>query len=71
VDLISGRELAGKCLVVALVSGTIGIALKFITTIIQCNLMGVQRYVYFPVFPNVLDSIFLIFAVLWLAFRRR
>lgn len=39
--------------------GTVFIALKFITTIIQCNLMGVQRYVYFPIFPNVLDSTFL------------
>lgn len=40
-------------------TGTIGIALKFITTIIQCNLLGVQQYVYFPIFPNVLDSTFL------------
>jgi len=40
-------------------TGSVGIALKFITTIIQCNLLGVQRFVYFPVFPNVLDSTFI------------
>lgn len=46
-------------------TGTIGIALKFITTIIQCNLMGVERYVHFPVFPNVLDSTFLSIGALY------
>lgn len=66
---MSGRELARKALVVALVFGTIGIALKFLTIFYQS---GVQGYsVYFPFFPNVLDSIFLIVAVLWLALRKR
>lgn len=46
-------------------SGSIGIALKFIATIIQCNLMGVQRYVYFPIFPNFLDSTFIVLASIY------
>ena len=64
----TGRELARACVSIICVIGTFGIALKFITTIIQCNLMGVQNYVYFPIFPNICDSIFLMFSVLWLAY---
>ena len=59
----TGRELARACLSIVCVTGTIGIALKFITLF--------ERWVYFPTFPNICDSIFLIFAVLWLAISQR
>jgi len=41
------------------VSGVIGIALKFITLL--------DHWLYFPIFPNVLDAMFLVVAVLYLA----
>jgi len=56
-------ELANDCVQVALVCGTIGIALKFITFF--------NHWVYFPTFPNVIDSAFLITAILYLAFAAR
>lgn len=39
-------------------SGVIGIALKFI--------MLFDNWVYFPFFPNIFDSIFLISSAIWL-----
>ncbi len=56
-------ELANDCIQIVLVCGTIGIALKFITFF--------NNWVYFPTFPNVLDSAFLITSILYLAFSAR
>jgi hypothetical protein len=55
--------LAGDCIQIALVCGTIGIALKFITFF--------NQWVYFPTFPNIIDSAFLITAVLYLVWAAR
>lgn len=47
------------------VCGTIGIALKFITFF--------EHWVFFPLWPNICDSVFLICAILyttWLVIRR-
>jgi hypothetical protein len=41
------------------VSGVIGIALKFMTLF--------DHWLYFPIFPNVLDALFLVVSVLYLA----
>ena len=57
------RELLQDCMIVVFVCGTIGIALKFVTFF--------NQWVYFPSFPNVLDSTFLISAVLFLAWKSR
>lgn len=43
------------------VSGVIGIALKFMT------LLG--HWLYFPIFPNILDALFLVISVLYLAYQ--
>jgi hypothetical protein len=59
-------ELAEDCLKIVAVTGTIGIALKFITFF--------NHWVYFPSFPNALDSTFLITAtafLTWSSFRAR
>ncbi|MGD6934647.1 MAG: hypothetical protein ACQCN5_10620 [Candidatus Bathyarchaeia archaeon] len=56
-------ELANDCVQVALVCGTIGIALKFVTFF--------NHWVYFPTFPNVIDSAFLITSILYLAAAAR
>jgi hypothetical protein len=56
-------DLLNDCVLVILVCGTIGIALKFITFF--------NQWVYFPSFPNVLDSTFLVFAVVYLAWKVR
>lgn len=56
-------QLANDCIQIALVCGTIGIALKFITFF--------NQWVYFPTFPNVIDSAFLITAILYLAVAAR
>ena len=45
------------------VTGTIGIALKFMTLF--------DRWVYFPGWPNIFDAVFLVASVLYLGLRRR
>ncbi len=45
--------------IILAVSGTVGIALKFIYYL--------EKWVWFPYFPNVLDSAFLIASVCYLA----
>lgn len=56
-------ELIQDCMLIVFVCGTIGIALKFATLF--------NQWVYFPSFPNALDSTFLISAVLYLAWKAR
>jgi len=58
----SWKELANDLIIVAFVSGTLGIALKFTTFF--------DKWVYFPSFPNTLDSLFISVAVLYLASLR-
>jgi hypothetical protein len=48
------KEVLGEGLLVFLFFGTVGIALKFTTFF--------NHWVYFPSFPNALDSTFLIFS---------
>jgi intracellular septation protein A len=55
----SWKELAHDCTRILLVCGTIGIAVKFVTFF--------NHWVYFPSFPNVLDSTFLIISVAYLS----
>jgi hypothetical protein len=55
------KELANDCVLLALVFGTVGISLKFATFF--------DKWVYFPSFPNVLDATFLIFSVVYLAWK--
>ncbi len=50
-------------LLLMFVTGTVSIALKFATFI--------NRWVYFPSFPNALDSTFLIVAVVYRARERK
>jgi hypothetical protein len=57
------NDLAKDCLQIVLVCGTIGIALKFITFF--------DQWVFFPTFPNFLDSSFLITAVIYLGYKAR
>jgi hypothetical protein len=57
------NDLLNDCLQIALVCGTIGIALKFITFF--------DQWVYFPTFPNFLDSTFLITSITYLAWKAR
>jgi len=57
----SWKKLLSDCIIVMFVSGTIGIALKFITLF--------DKYVYFPSFPNIFDAIFLMSAVVFLAWK--
>lgn len=57
------NQLANDCIQIALVCGTIGIALKFTTFF--------NQWVYFPAFPNMLDSAFLITAILYFAYTAR
>jgi hypothetical protein len=67
------KNLASDLLSLLFISGTIGIALKFITFqfIVNENLASgnLLTHAFFPYFPNVLDSAFLISAVLYLAWR--
>jgi hypothetical protein len=67
------KNLAIDLLSILFISGTIGIALKFITfqIILNENLASgnLLTDVFFPYFPNVLDSAFLISAVFYLAWR--
>ena len=57
------KDLFGDLLVILFVSGTVGIALKFITF--------VDKWVFFPSFPNIFDSTFLILAVLYLTWKMK
>lgn len=57
----SWKELLNDCILLALVFGTIGIALKFTTYF--------NKWVYFPSFPNILNATFLIFSVIYLVWR--
>ena len=59
----SWSDLGKDCLQIILICGTIGIALKFVTFF--------NHWVYFPSFPNALDSTFLIFSVLYLTWNAR
>jgi hypothetical protein len=61
IEYSSWRMLLNDCVIVMLVSGTIGIALKFTTLF--------DHYVYFPAFPNIFDAIFLIVSVVYLAWK--
>ena len=54
-------ELVHDCILVMFACGTIGIALKFVTFF--------NQWVYFPSFPNALDSTFLICAIAYLTWR--
>ncbi len=56
-------ELFHDCMLIVTVTGTVGIALKFITFF--------NQWVYFPSFPNALDSTFLVSAVGYLAWASR
>lgn len=73
-DTMNFKELLGKLVVIAFASGTIGVALKFLTFQIVLNqnlyVGNVIDSVWFPYFPNVLDSIFLIISALYLAYRK-
>ena len=55
------RDLFNDLVQIVLVAGTIGISLKFITFF--------DKWVYFPTFPNFLDSAFLIIAITYLAWN--
>ena len=57
------NALLDDCLQIALICGTIGISLKFITFF--------DKWVFFPSFPNILDSTFLILSVLYLTWKIR
>jgi len=54
-------ELVNNCILLMLVSGTIGIALKFTTFF--------DKWVYFPLFPNIVDAAFLILSVIFLFWK--
>lgn len=57
------RCLANDLLLLTCISGTVGIALKFTVFF--------DKWVYFPVFPNLFDSVFLVFAIFYLALKNR
>lgn len=57
------KDLFGDLLAVLFISGTIGFALKFSTYF--------DKLVYFPSFPNIFDSTFLIAAVLYLGWKMK
>ena len=69
----SYRALAVDLISIMFISGTIGIALKFITFLIILNQNlasgNLLTDLFFPYFPNVLDSTFLISSVLYLTWR--
>jgi len=56
-------DLIADCVRIALVCGTIGIAVKFVTFF--------NHWVYFPTFPNILDAAFLIVTILYFAWTSR
>jgi cytochrome c oxidase assembly factor CtaG len=53
------KQLLTDLLILVFVSGIVGIALKFTVFF--------DKWVYYPWFPNVLDSVFLVCGVVWLA----
>lgn len=55
------REFLNNCFIIVLVSGTIGIALKFLAYF--------NHWVYFPYFPNIIDSMFLVISAVYLGSR--
>ena len=55
------KELVNDCILLIMVFGTIGIAVRFTTFF--------NQWVYFPSFPNLLDATFLIFSVTYLTWR--
>lgn len=57
------NQLVNDCVTIVFVCGTIGVALKFATFF--------NQWVYFPSFPNMLDSAFLISAVTYFAWKTR
>ncbi len=54
-------ELFNDCMTITFVCGTIGVALKFVTFF--------NQWVYFPSFPNMLDSAFLVSSVMFFAWK--
>jgi hypothetical protein len=56
-------ELFHDCMLIIFACGTIAIALKFVTFF--------NQWVYFPSFPNALDSTFLIAATLFFIWKSR
>jgi hypothetical protein len=56
---VNSRTLLSNLLIIVFVFGTVGIALKFFTYF--------NHWVYFPSFPNALDSAFLILSVTYFA----
>lgn len=60
------KELLNACIIIVLITGTVGIALKFVALF--------DKWIYWPSIPNVLDATFLIIAVVYLgikAFKNR
>jgi cytochrome c oxidase assembly factor CtaG len=57
------KELLNDCLLIVCVFGTIGIALKFTVFF--------DKWVYFPLFPNIVDATFLISSGIYLAWKAR
>jgi hypothetical protein len=57
------NELLNDCIIIMLVAGTIGIALKFTTFF--------DKWVYFPSFPNICDAAFLIFSATYLTWTAK
>jgi len=57
------KALFSDLLSVLFISGTIGIALKFTTYF--------DKWVYFPSFPNIFDSTFLIATVIYLTWKMK
>ena len=66
--MMNSRELIRKLISVACIFGTIGISLKLLTIVYQSGVQGYWHF--FPIIPNIFDSMFLIFSVIWLALRR-
>jgi hypothetical protein len=57
------KELLNNCVILMLACGTAGIALKFTTFF--------NKWVFFPFFPNILDTAFLILSVIYLSLRSK
>ena len=57
------KSLVEDLLFIILVSGTVGIALKFTTFF--------ENWVYFPIFPNIPDAMFLVLLVVYLFWRTK
>jgi hypothetical protein len=55
------KELVNDCILVILLCGTVGIAVKFATFF--------DKWVYFPTFPNIVDAAFLVLSVIYLIWR--